>query len=419
MKIKTKKTSYLKVVSLPKPRRFKPSKPSRILKKLIYLISKKEVQDCAVTFIEKDMELLSNKTPCLILMNHSCFLDLKIAYRYFKKRVFNTVCTSDGLVGKSKLMRMIGCLPTNKFVTDVRLVKDVKHALTKNKKSVLIFPEASYSFDGTATPLPESLGKLIKLFEVPVVTLITNGAFLHDPLYNNLQQRKSKVTVNVTYLLTPEKIKELSSEQINALLKGTFSFDGFRYQQQNKIVIDEPFRADGLNRVLYKCPHCMGEHTVSKGVTWKCKDCGATYTLDEHGYLVSDKAIFNHVPDWYEWQRQQIRKEIEEGNYNLSLDVNIGILCNYKAIYMVGEGKLTHDKFGFTLTGEQGLFYTQSPLSAYSLYSDYFWYEIGDVICIGTKDYLYYCFPKNDHPVAKTRLAVEELYKLIKKDKSL
>lgn len=50
---------------------------------------------------------------------------------------------------------------------------------------------------------------------------------------------------------------------------------------------------------------------------------------------------------------------------------------------------------------------------SYSLYSDYFWYEIGDVICIGNGDLLYYCFPEDKKVnVAKARLAAEELYKL-------
>ena len=54
-------------------------------------------------------------------------------------------------------------------------------------------------------------------------------------------------------------------------------------------------------------------------------------------------------------------------------------------------------------------------MSCYSLYSDYYWYEIGDVICIGDHDALYYCFPKDkDVAVAKARLATEELYKMKK-----
>jgi len=94
-------------------------------------------------------------------------------------------------------------------------------------------------------------------------------------------------------------------------------------------------------------------------------------------------------------------------------DVKIGILADHKALYMVGEGTLTHTENGFELKGCGGkLNYTQSPLSSYTLNSDYFWYEIGDVIGIGDKDRLYYCFPKNKNMVAKARLAAEELYKI-------
>ena len=83
---------------------------------------------------------------------------------------------------------------------------------------------------------------------------------------------------------------------------------------------------------------------------------------------------------------------------------------------MVGEGRLVHTQEGFHLTGCDGkLDYTQGPLASHSLNSDYYWYKIGDMISIGNRDVLYYCFPKNSGDVvAKTRLAAEELYKLKK-----
>ena len=85
---------------------------------------------------------------------------------------------------------------------------------------------------------------------------------------------------------------------------------------------------------------------------------------------------------------------------------------------MVGNGHLSHDNNGFALTGCNGkLNYTQNPLASYGLYSDYHWYELGDVICIGNNDALYYCFPQDNTPVAKTRMAAEELYKLARKNK--
>jgi hypothetical protein len=119
--------------------------------------------------------------------------------------------------------------------------------------------------------------------------------------------------------------------------------------------------------------------------------------------------------NWYAWQRQQVRQEIEEGRYRLDVEVDIGMMVDYKAIYMVGEGHLTHDASGFHLTGCDGkLDYSQKPQSSYSLYADYYWYEIDDVIGIGDNEVHYFLFPRNHAPVAKVRLATEEMYKLFK-----
>ena len=97
------------------------------------------------------------------------------------------------------------------------------------------------------------------------------------------------------------------------------------------------------------------------------------------------------------------------------LTVDIYVLTDMKAIYNVGSGHLIHDNSGFKLTGCDGAInYLQAPELSYSLYSDYYWYEIGDMVCIGNGKVLYYCFPKDKSvSVAKVRLAAEELYKIV------
>ena len=124
----------------------------------------------------------------------------------------------------------------------------------------------------------------------------------------------------------------------------------------------------------------------------------------------------SHIPDWYRWEREQVRQEILDGTYKLDEDVTIAMQVDYKAIYMVGHGHLTHDRNGFHLTGCDGrLDYTQKPQSCYSLYADYYWYEIDDMVCIGDNEVHYFCFPKDKSvSVAKLRLATEEMYKLYK-----
>ena len=159
---------------------------------------------------------------------------------------------------------------------------------------------------------------------------------------------------------------------------------------------------------------------VGKGIHLTCESCGEKWELTPLGELksVSGKTTFSHIPDWYKWERACVREEFENEEYNLEADVKISMMVDYKAIYNVGEGKLIHNKNGFTLTGcNDKLNYEQGPLSSYGLYADYYWYQISDVICIGNKDALYYCFPKNNIPVAKARMATEELYKLTREKK--
>ena len=414
MKTVVKELSYEKVLALKAEKSRKPIRPGLFWRRLMVLLGKGELKATNFKANYIGMEKLGKREPCLILMNHSCFTDLLIAETVFAKRPMNIVCTSDGFVGKNWLMRHLGCIPTNKFVTDFVLVRNMKYAFEKLGTSVLMYPEASYSFDGTATPLPITLGKCLKLFNVPVVMIRTYGAFARDPLYNNLQKRKVNISADVKYLLSPQDIQNKSTDQLNEILATEFNFDNWKWQQENNVKITEPFRADYLSRVLYKCPECGTEgKMLGKGINLTCSQCGTKWTLQEDGTLEPAK-LFSSVPDWFRWEREQVRKEITDGTYKLETPVEIYMMVNTKAIYHVGQGTLKHDSKGFVLDGCEGkLHYEQSPKASYSLYSDYFWYELGDMICIGDMKTLYYCFPKEAGDiVAKARIATEELYKL-------
>ena len=419
MKTVIRKSTYEKVNAMPRTKHRKPLRPVFLIQALIRLISFLDQWATGFTYRTHGMEKVGKHEPCLILMNHSSFIDLEIASILFFPKRYGIVTTSDSFVGPLMrwLMPLLGGIPTQKFVSDVTLIRDMEYMLKEKKTSVLMYPEASYTFDGTATPLPRKMGVLLKKLGVPVVTVITQGAFARQPLYNGLRKRKVKTSADVTCLFTAEDLKTMTVAQLDEKLDEMFSFDNFRWQQENGVVISEPDRAEGLNRILYKCPHCGIEgKTEGKGITLTCHHCGAVYELTELGYLKAEDAIFTHVPDWYRWQRQEVRKELEAGTYKLDIDVEIAMMVNFNAIYKVGQGHLPHTVDGFHLTGCDGkLDYTQGPLACYGLYADYYWYEIADMICIGNHDALYYCFPKGSGDVvAKTRLAAEELYKMKK-----
>ena len=423
MKTTVRKLDYEKVMALPRPERKLPRKPGLFWRWLIRFLCVFGMMGTKFSYTTERMELLEKDEPCLILMNHTCFQDMEVAYKIMSPRVMNIVASNDGFLGffglMEWLMRTIGCIPTQKFVSDVRLVKDMEYCFKTLKTSVLMYPEACYSFDGTATTLPAKMGILLKKYDVPVVMIRTFGAFGRNPLYNELKIRRHvPITAKATLLYTREEIREKTVRELSEGVQEAFGFDNFRWQQETGLKIPQHFRADGLHRILYKCVNCGAEGTMEgrdTGIT--CGTCGRHWELTEDGFLRAKggQTEIDHIPDYYRWERSQVRQEILKGTYRLDVEVDIVMQVDYKAMYRVGKGRLVHDLNGFHLTGCGGrLDYTQKPLANHSLYADYYWYELGDVICVGDTEVHYFCFPPKEVSVAKIRLAAEEMYKLYK-----
>lgn len=85
MKIKTRKMSYEDLLKLPRLTHKKPLKPSRVLSTVVRLISALTLRKIRFSYTTERMELVG-KQPCLILMNHSGFTDMKLAFGIFYPR---------------------------------------------------------------------------------------------------------------------------------------------------------------------------------------------------------------------------------------------------------------------------------------------------------------------------------------------
>ena len=158
-----------------------------------------------------------------------------------------------------------------------------------------------------------------------------------------------------------------------------------------------------------------------EGTKIKCNSCGRIHTLNEIGFLEAEngKTKFSHIPDWIDWQRQEVQKEILSNEYRLESKVKIFALKGYKALYEIGSGELLHTVNGFLLKGCSGkLEFTIPPTAYYTLNADFYWYQIGDIICLENEGVLYYCVIEDDVSVTKARIATEEIYKSNKKEKT-
>ena len=359
------------------------------------------------------------KPPYLLLCNHNAFMDFKVATKAIFPYRANYVVAIDGFIGRDQLLRDIGCICKRKFTNDVTLIKHLRQVI-KNGNIAVIYPEARYSLCGTTAVLPASLGKLCRLLGVPVVTLICHGHHINSPFWNLHDRRVAPTEADLTVLYTAEELRNADPDEINKKIVEAFQYDDYAWQKEKNIRVTYPGRAEGLHKVLYQCPACGTEFRMSsKGTKIFCGSCGKTWTMSEYGELSADEGEteFSHIPDWYEWERDNVRREVEGGTYSSGkLHVKVDSLPNAKKFIRLGEGIMTHDMNGFTVTGtdfDGDLFEMVKPVP--SLYSCHIEYEYlgkyGDCVDLNTLEDTWYIYPHDcEFSVTKMALATEELY---------
>ncbi len=372
------------------------------------------------------------KPPYLVLGTHHAFMDFYVTPLALFPHRANYVSELEGFEAYGEwLYRQAGCLGTRKFINDLDLVKNIQRIM-KRKGILVLYPEARYANVGTSSELPASVGKLIKLLNVPVVVINMQGNYLQSPIWNLSKRKGVKLNATITQILTPKEIQDMPVDDINSIVSENMKYDEYKYQADSNMRITYKERAKGLHMPLYQCPVCEKEFCMmSGGISISCNNCGSRWEMDELGKLVkvsdikasegNSKHDFSHIPDWYEWERKQVEKQIDDGKYHLDCRVKIEALPNAVNFIDCGEGRLRHEKEGFYLTfydyrkGEN----TTMLFSSKSLFSIHTEYDYrgkkGPCVTLSTKEDTYFIYPLEEgfNPT-KIQFATEYLHKKAK-----
>ena len=387
---------------------------------LIWLLSKFALMGKKYKVEKINMQGL--KPPYMMLSNHMYFVDFELCVMGTLPHRVNNVVSIDGYYRRPWLMELIGAICTRKFTMDLGLVKSIRKVL-KRGDILSMYPEARYSPCGTTSYMPESLGKLIKLNKVPVVAVVHHGNYLHSPFWNYRKKRKVPLYTTMTQILTAEQVKSMTADEINDAVKAALTYDEYRYQKENGIKICEPFRAEGMHKILYQCPECMTESKMaSEGTEIFCTHCGKRWNLNEDGTLsaLEGETRFTHVPDWFEWEREQVRQQVKSGQYSFMDEVEVYSMPRCWRFMKLGKATLTHDaENGFVLKGnyrDSDYEIRRKPLDSNSLHIeyDYCYIKPFDCVDISTENDSFYCYPAKENVVTKLAFATEEIYQMHK-----
>ena len=360
------------------------------------------------------------KPPFLVLATHHAFMDFYVTPLALFPHRANYVSELEGFeaYGEWKY-RQIGCLGTRKFVTDLALVRNIKRIMDR-KGILVLYPEARYANVGTSSPLPPSVGKLCQYLGVPVVILNMKGNYLQSPIWNTKKRRGVPLEATLTQLFTAREVTQTSPSAIQTAVEKALAYDEYAYQREKGFPITEPWRAEGLHLPLYQCLQCGREFTMdSRGSHLFCSRCGADWFLREDGQLQSQEGKLVSIPQWYEWQRDQVRQELREDRYLLDVPVRVEALPNAVNFIPLGTGRLRQDEKGFTLTftdyGEtvpKDLFFPAA--SCFSIHTEYNYRDkYGPCVTLSTPDNTYFLYPLSEgfNPT-KIQFATEALWEL-------
>ena len=411
------------------PKRFdmyrKPNKPKWYLKIVEYIAA-----PVYMLFgngrVKTDREVKQLKGPCLILASHASFMDFAQMVTGLMPKTTGWVMSVEEFRRGDWLMYGIGGIPKRKFTHDIVTAKHILRYLRTLKHSVTIYPEARFSFAGINERLDEALGKLCKHAKVPVVLFKAYGNFINSPQWSKHPYRKIRQEAHISLLYSVEDLQKMSADEVQAGIEKAFERDEYKWQAENNLHTKCKQRADGLYRILYKCPCCGEEFKMkSEGIKLWCDACGATWEMDTlsrlHG-VNTDKG-FSHIPDWYRWEREEVRKEVVAGTYHFEDDVRVEEYYSTKVGFLdVGNAHVVHDENGFTFKGEVNgaPFELNKPVaSMYSVHVEYNFLNRGDAFDIATEETSYFMFLKNaSNYLTKMHFAAEELYDHYVKNKN-
>jgi len=362
------------------------------------------------------------KPPYILISTHASMLDFYMALCITFPHKPYWISTVEEFIPRFFIFRRIGVLAKRKFTNDPKAALKYLEVL-KKKKILIIYPEARYSFTGEDERIDKSIGRFAKKANVPVVMIKGHGHYLWCPQWSDRKVRKiSPIQSDVYTIVDRNELEHLSAEDIQERIEDNYDMSEEHWMEENNILNKYENRAVGLEKILYKCPHCGKEFEMSSETHFiKCNHCGVTYDYLENGQLkcLDKETRFNYPSAWYKWEKECVKQEVLESKYHFEDDVRVEKLLGAGIGFVAQEGKyhLIHDiKEGITVKGIDNDFeFKRSSLQSYAIHIEYHYLDRGSFLELADADDTYFIYPLNKaNHLTKIHFAVEHIYDYLK-----
>lgn len=368
-------------------------------------------------------EIKDAKGPFVVIANHQSMLDfvnlIGATRRPMSFVISKSFFRSLPLTG---FMEKMGVIPKQQFQTAPHDLKQMK-AVIGAGEPVVIYPAGLMCEDGLSTPIPSATYKFLKWLGADVYAARTQGSYFVSPKWTS-GFRPGRTTMDIYKLFDKYELATLPVEAVAQRTDEALLFDAYAEQELLQARYKKGENIEGLEQVLYLCPHCKKEFTmtVKDRSTITCQNCGYTEQADSLGFLHKIGHIgteIRHVSDWSRYIREDIATRIANGHLlSLSAPTEIRMILPGKhAFTAVGEGTVSIAEDGLRLCGKAQGQPIEVALAASQIPSLPF--SPGKHIEIQDGDTIYRCVLKNGRLVMKLIHMLQTFHQNAIKEKEL
>lgn len=360
-------------------------------------------------------ELKGKKGPLVVIANHEAALDFTNLIGLTKEQMIFVISNSfyNSLPFK-KIMDKIGVIPKQQFQTCVKDMCAIKSAV-EHGKILVIYPAGLMCEDGLSTPIPHTTYQFLKWIKADIYMARITGTYFVTPKWSK-KNRPGRTYIDVFKLFDKSELENMELEEIVERTNGHLLFDAYRDQEENQVKYLGGDNVEGLENVLYVCPHCGKEETVrtSKNRIF-CEACGYAEESDKYGFLHKVSEVgeeIRYVSDWSKKIYTDTLEKLRDGG-----ELKISAHASFKAIDKdsgkfrdFGSGTVTLTREGFrivgTVDGEDTDAYIAIDHFASLPFSPGKYFEIQhghDILR---------CYTENPYDVIRTIHAIKALYEL-------
>ena len=245
----------------------------------------------------------------------------------------------------------MGVIPKQQFQSSITDMKRMK-AVIDSGEALVIYPAGLMCEDGLSTPIPQATYKFLKWLGADVYVARSAGSYFVMPKWAK-GLRPGRTELDIYKLFSREELAEISPEQVKERTDAALLYDAYREQEDILYPYAGGGNIEGLEKVLYMCPHCGSEFSIAvrDGNTVFCGECGYAQRSDRYGFLhklSSHGEEIRYVSDWNRLILKDVERRIESGEDSIGSHVRIKMVePKSHSFAEVGEGQLSLDREGF------------------------------------------------------------------------